>query len=101
MFPLLPCYCLDNLFLSCWDSLAWSSGNVSTQLARFPLASHYHANPCFKSPMAFVVHLWQTQALLLYLSLLNPDELLSEGKCRTNLVQKQLVTQSLGATTRL
>ena len=28
--------------------------------------------PCFKFPTAFVVHIWQTHALLLYLSLWNP-----------------------------
>jgi hypothetical protein len=39
--------------------------------------------------MAFVVHIWQTHALLLYLSLWNPVEPLHEGKCHTKLVQKQ------------
>jgi hypothetical protein len=43
----------------------------------------------FQSPMAFVVHIWQTHPLLLYLSLLNPVNLLREGKHHTNLVQKQ------------
>ena len=45
--------------------------------------------PCFKTPTAFVVHIWQTHALAPYLSLLNPVEMLCEGKCHTNLVQKQ------------
>jgi hypothetical protein len=43
---------------------------------------------CIKSPTVFVVYIWQTHPLL-YLSLLNLEELLSEGKCNTNLVQKQ------------
>ena len=44
---------------------------------------------CFKSPMAFVVHISQTQTLLPYLSLLNPDKLPCEGRHATNLVTKQ------------
>jgi hypothetical protein len=39
--------------------------------------------------MAFVAHVWQIHALPLYLSLLNAEELLCEGKDNTNLVQKQ------------
>ena len=56
------------------------------QFTKLPLACQL---PCFKSPTAFVVHIWQTHALPPYLSLLNPDELPCEGKCNTNLVQKQ------------
>ena len=58
------------------------------QLAKFPLAGGYHTNPCSKSLAAFGVHPRQTHALLLYLSLLNPDQALHEGKDNTNLVQK-------------
>jgi hypothetical protein len=43
----------------------------------------------FKLPMAFVLHIWQTHALPLHLSLLNPDRLPRKGKRNTNLVQKQ------------
>jgi hypothetical protein len=43
---------------------------------------------CFKSS-AFEVHIRQTHTLPLYLSLLNPDKPLCEGKRNTNLVQKQ------------
>ena len=43
--------------------------------------------PCFKT---FVVHIKQTHhASPLYLSLLNPDKPLCEGRCNTHLVQKQ------------
>ena len=45
--------------------------------------------PYFKSPMAIVVHMWQTHALSLYLFSLNPVEPLCEEKCYTDLVQKQ------------
>jgi hypothetical protein len=45
--------------------------------------------PCFKSHMTFVVSIWQTHALLSYLFLLNSVEPLCEGKCHTNMVQKQ------------
>jgi hypothetical protein len=44
---------------------------------------------CFKSTTAFMVNIRQTYTLLLYLSLLNPDELLREGKHNTNLIQRQ------------
>jgi hypothetical protein len=43
---------------------------------------------CFKSPMVFAVHIWQPYALTLYLSLLNPDKPLHEGKHNTNFVLK-------------
>jgi hypothetical protein len=46
--------------------------------------------PCFKSPRAFVEHIWQTHALWPYLFLLNPDEPLLEGRHNTNLVPRQL-----------
>jgi hypothetical protein len=51
--------------------------------------------------MAFVVHLRQIQALLLYFSLLNPDELLQEGKHNRNLVQKQGNSIAGHATTKI
>jgi hypothetical protein len=53
--------------------------------------------PCFKLPWPFVVHFWQSHALLPYFSLWNPVKPPREMKQRTNLVQKQL----LGATTRI
>jgi hypothetical protein len=80
---------LANLFLSPRASLVWSCPSVSIQFARFPLADHYQVNPCFKSPMAFVVHLRETHTLPLYLSPLKPDEPLHRGKHNTNLDQKQ------------
>ena len=73
--------------LSCGDSLAWSSRNVCTQLPKFPVTTT--PVPCFKTPTAFVVYIWQNHTLPLYLSLLNPAELPSEGKHNTNLVQKR------------
>ena len=69
----------------------WSSQPVliSWRLSGPELLKHLHP-ACFKSLTAFVVHLRQTHTLpLLYLSLLNPDKLPCEGKCNTNLVQKQ------------
>jgi hypothetical protein len=45
--------------------------------------------PCFKIPTVFVVHIWQTHTLPPYPSLLNPIEPPREGKCHTNLVQRQ------------
>jgi hypothetical protein len=36
--------------LSCGDSLAWSSRNVSTQLAKFPLAGRYHTSTMLQIP---------------------------------------------------
>jgi hypothetical protein len=61
---------------------------------------------CFKSLIAFVMHLSQTPALLLYLSLLNnpltpTPKCPSERKHHTNLVQNQRETQSLGAATQI
>ena len=61
--------------------------NLSTQLAKFPLMGCYYACPML--PTAFAVYIWQTHALSPYLSLLNPVDPLHEGKCHTNLVQKQ------------
>lgn len=76
------------IFLSHGDSLAWSPQNVST----LSLSSRWWVatmpTPSFKTPIAFVVHIWRTHALMLYVSLLNPDEPLREGKCNINLVQK-------------
>jgi hypothetical protein len=54
---------------------------------------------CFKSLMAFVVHIWQTHNLPLYLSLLNPERPPCEGKRNTNF-SETMVTQSLGTTTK-
>ena len=61
--------------------------NLSTQLAKFPLVGRCQPAPCFtpRPPTAFVVHIWQTHALLP----LNPVKLLCEGKRHTNLVRKQ------------
>ena len=71
------------------DSLTWSSWNLSTQLAKLPLSSHYHTSPkTTKPPWPFVVHTCQTHTLL-YLSLWNPDEPPHEGKHHTNLVKNQ------------
>jgi hypothetical protein len=57
------------------------------------LSSHWQVviivAPCSKTPTAFVVHIRQTHALPLYLSLLNPVKLPRKGKHCTNLVQKQ------------
>jgi hypothetical protein len=57
------------------------------------LGSHWRVStmltPCFKSPTAFVEYLRLTHTWPSYLSLLNPKELLCEGKCNINLVQKQ------------
>jgi hypothetical protein len=36
---------MADLFLSRHESLAWSAQNVSTQLAKFPLAGCYHTSP--------------------------------------------------------
>jgi hypothetical protein len=69
--------------------------NLSTHLAKFPLAGHYYTSPVVhrsglcKTPTAFVVHIWQTHTLLLYFSLLNAEELMYKGKHHKNLVQKQ------------
>jgi hypothetical protein len=77
--------------------------NLST--TEIPLSFHWPVvttpAPHFKTPRTFVVHIRQTQALPPYLSLLNPDEPLCEGKHNTNLVQEQWVTQSLGETTKI
>jgi hypothetical protein len=53
------------------------------------MSSHCRASPIVQTPTAFVVRIWQTQALPLYLSLLNPVEPPREEKQHTNLVQKQ------------
>jgi hypothetical protein len=56
------------------------------------LSSHWQVTPTptrFKIPTAFWVHLWQTHALLLYLSLWNPVKLPREGKHHQKLVQNQ------------
>ena len=45
--------------------------------------------PCFKTPMAFVVHIRQNHTWQLYLSLLNPDESLCEEKHHPHLAQEQ------------
>ena len=74
---------MADLVLPHGDSLALSS----TQLARFPLEGRYHTNT--PASTAFVEHLRQTHAWLLYLSLLKPDAQLREEKHNTNLVQKQ------------
>jgi hypothetical protein len=55
----------------------------------FPLVGGYHTSPMLQIPKDLVVHIWQTHALLPNLSLLNPTEPLQEGKCHTDLVQKQ------------
>lgn len=68
------------------DSLTWSSQNIFTQLAKFPLADIYHDSPKLQSSKACVVHLRQTCAL-------PPEEPMLEGKRNTNLVQKQLLAQ--------
>ena len=87
-WPAMHWRAMANLFLSHGDSDS-ELHNLSTQLT----SSHWQVAtmpaPCFKSPMAFVVHIWQTHALPPYLSLLNPDEPPHEGKHNTNLVQKQ------------
>ena len=75
---------LTGQFLSHGDSLTQSSKISPPSL----LGSHWWVitmpAPCFKTPMAFVVHTWQTHALWPYLSLLNPDELpLKENKTQT------------------
>jgi hypothetical protein len=82
---------MADLLLSHGDSLARSSQNISTQLSRFPLAGHYHTmtQERLKNPSTVLLHPRQTYALLLYFSLLNPDEPLCEEKRNTNLVQKQ------------
>jgi hypothetical protein len=75
---------MANLFLSRGDS-----DSELQNPPKFPLVGYYYANPFFKSPTAFVMHIWQIHVLPMYLSLLNPDEPPHEGKHNTNLVQKQ------------
>lgn len=74
---------MANLFLSPGDSDS-ELHSLSTVLAEFPLAGHYHANPVLQIPTAFVVHVKQTHALP---PSLNLDEPLREGKHNSNLVQ--------------
>ena len=63
--------------------------NPSTQLARFPRASRYHANLVLQPPLGLLgAPLANPHILLPYLSLLNSDEL-CEGKHNRNSVQKQ------------
>jgi hypothetical protein len=89
-----------NLFLSHGDSDS-ELHNLSIQLDRFPLVVATMPTPCFKSPTAFVVHIWQTHTLPPYLSLLNSDELLAaRKKTQHKLSSETMVTQSLGATTK-
>ena len=57
------CLCpggLADLFLSHGGSDS-ELHNLSTQLARFPLAGHYHTNPMLPIPTAFVVLIRQTR----------------------------------------
>ena len=74
---------MADLFLSLWDSDS-ELHNLFTQLARFLPAVITTPTPCFKSPKAFVVYLKQIHALLWYLSLLNLDKPLHEGRPNTN-----------------
>ena len=57
------------------------------------LSSHWWVTimpvQCFKTPTTFVVYIRQTHTLPPYLSLLDLDEQLHEGKCNINLAQKQ------------
>jgi hypothetical protein len=56
----------------------------------------------FNSPTNFVVYLRQTHALPSYLSLLNSDEGLYEGKHKQHKVSSEMkVTQSLGSATKI
>jgi hypothetical protein len=79
---------MANLFLSCGDSDS-ELHNISTQHTRFPLASHYHTSPMFQIPHGLCGTPLANPCFTTYLSLLNPDEPIREGKCNTNLVQKQ------------
>jgi hypothetical protein len=84
----------------------WYFMESLTQNSTTPLPSllgyHWHfitmPTLCLKSPMAFVVHIWQTYTLILYFSLLNTVELLLEGN-HHRVTSETMVTQSLGATT--
>ena len=78
---------MADLFLSLGDSDS-ELHNLFTQLTGLPLVDHYHSNPMLQIPHYLSMHFRQTYALLLYLSLLNMDEPLCEGKHNTNLVQK-------------
>ena len=66
---------MANLLLSRGDSLAvapeTSPPDLSSSLWRVATTPTLY----FKFPTAFVVHIWQTHFLPLYLYLLNPDKL--------------------------
>lgn len=68
---------------SCGDSLPWSSWNV---LAR-SLGSHWQVVTmpalCFKSPTAFVLHIWQNHALPQYLSWTQTSHRMKENSTQT------------------
>ena len=79
-------------WLTCFDLMETLIQN-STISPPSLLGSHWQVftttTPCFKSLMAFVVPIWQTCTLPLYLSLWVPEEPLREGKRNTNLVCEQ------------
>jgi hypothetical protein len=74
--------------------------NLSTQLTRFPLSARYHPNPVLQSPMAFVVHIWQTDTLPLYLSWTQRSRHLraTNKSCKPYEILIPLVANPCGAT---
>ena len=82
---------IANLFLSHGDSYSELHTPSTPQVPTVGVITM--PTLCFKSPMAFVVHIRQTHALLPYLSLWNlvesPREDKREDKHHTNIAQKQ------------
>lgn len=67
-----------------------SLGGLASHAPRAPRSVPTGGSLPHQLPLAaFVVHTWQTHALPPYLSLLNPNKPPREGKCNTNLIQKQ------------
>jgi hypothetical protein len=85
---------MANLFLSLGDSLAMSSWNVSTQLAKFSLAGCYHTNSLLQIPHGL---LWCTWANPRFATI--PFSF--EPRTQHKLSSETMITQSLGATSKI
>jgi hypothetical protein len=90
---------ISDLFLSHGDT-DLELHNLSTQLAKFLLAGHYHDNPVLQSPYGLCGGHQANPRFAAIPFSLEPSGISVRRKTPHKLSSERMVTQSLGATTK-
>ena len=94
--------CTGGQWLTCYHLMGTQSSKISSPSM---LSSHWWVatipGPCFKTPTAFVVHIWQTHTFSAAVPLsLEPSWMAVWRKMSHRLSSETMVTQSLGTRTK-